>query len=123
MIPNELQAEQRARQVIDANLAQAGWVIQDRAETDLSAAQGVAIREVYVAKEAGRVDYLLYVDAKIVGVIEAKPAGTTLSEVEFQALRYAQNLTDAQKRLAVFAPNDVLPFVYMATSTEIYFAN
>ena len=123
MSPNELPAEQRARQVIDANLSQAGWVIQDRAETDLTAGQGVAIREVYVAKEAGRVDYLLYVDAKIVGVIEAKPAGTNLAEVEFQALRYAQNLTEGQRRTAIFAPNDVLPFVYMATSTEIYFAN
>jgi type I restriction enzyme R subunit len=116
-------AEQRARQVIDAKLEAAGWAVQDRRDTNLSAKQGVAIREVYVATDAGRVDYLLYVDAKIVGVIEAKPAGTNLAEVEFQALRYARSLTEAQRRLAVFAPNEVLPFVFMATSTEIYFAN
>ncbi len=115
-------AEQAARRVIDANLALAGWVIQDRKETDLNASRGVAIREVYVASDAGRVDYMLYVDKRIVGVIEAKPAGVTLAEVHHQALRYAENLTPQQKLNAVLI-NDVLPFVFEATSTEIYFTN
>jgi type I restriction enzyme R subunit len=33
----------------------------------------------------GRADYLLYVDQKAVGVIEAKPEGTPLSGVEWQS--------------------------------------
>jgi type I site-specific restriction endonuclease len=33
----------------------------------------------------GRVDYLLYVDQRVVGVIEAKPEGTPLSGVEWQS--------------------------------------
>jgi type I restriction enzyme R subunit len=70
----------------------------------------------------GRVDYLLYLNQKIVGVIEAKPAGTTLAEVHLQAMRYASSLTPGQKLNAVLAKG-VLPFVYEASSTELYFSN
>jgi hypothetical protein len=34
------------------------------------------------------VDYLLYVDRRVVGAIEAKPVGTTLSGVEWQSSMY-----------------------------------
>lgn len=115
-------AERAARRVIDADLSLAGWAVQDRKDTNLDASRGVAIREVYVANDAGRADYLLYVDKQIVGVIEAKPAGTTLAEVHHQAMRYAENLTAAQKFNAILV-NRSLPFVYEATSTEIYFTN
>ena len=113
-------AEARARQVIDQQLIRAGWVVQDRDETNLYAARGVAIREVHMGE--GRADYLLYVDQKIVGVIEAKPDGTTLAEVHHQAMGYAQNLTAAQRMNATLVKG-VLPFVYEATSTELYFSN
>lgn len=115
-----LPAEAQARQKIDADLRLAGWVIQDRAEMNLSAGPGVAVREVPMGD--GRVDYLLYLNQKIVGVIEAKPAGTTLAEVHLQAMRYASSLTPGQKLNAVLA-NGVLPFVYEASSTELYFSN
>jgi type I restriction enzyme R subunit len=65
--------EQRARHLIDEQLHAAGWVIQDRDSMNLQANQGVAVREVNMGD--GRADYLLYVDMRIVGVIEAKPAG------------------------------------------------
>jgi len=71
-----LAAEQRARVLIDRQLTDAGWVVQDRRALNLFAGQGVAIREVVMAKGHGRADYLIYVDQKAVGVIEAKPAGT-----------------------------------------------
>jgi type I restriction enzyme R subunit len=115
-----LPAEAHARQKIDADLRLAGWIIQDRAEMNLSAGPGVAVREVPMGD--GRVDYLLYLNQKIVGVIEAKPAGTTLAEVHLQAMRYASSLTAGQKLNAVLA-NGVLPFVYEASSTELYFSN
>ena len=35
-------------------------------------------------------DYLLYVDQRVVGVIEAKPEGTPPSGVEWQSAMYAK---------------------------------
>ncbi len=79
-----LAAEQRARVLIDRQLADAGWSVQDKRDLNLFAAQGVACREVVMKPGHGRADYLLHVDQRVVGVIEAKPAGTTLSGVEWQ---------------------------------------
>lgn len=115
-----LTPEQRARQLIDEQLSQADWVIQDKDSINLHAGQGVAVREVNMGD--GRADYLLYVDQRIVGVIEAKPAGVTLAEVHAQAMRYAESLTAGQKLNAVLV-NDRLPFVYEASSSEVYFTN
>jgi type I restriction enzyme R subunit len=115
-----LPAEAQARLKIDADLRSAGWIIQDRSEMNLAAGSGVAVREVPMGD--GRVDYLLYLNQRIVGVIEAKPAGTTLAEVHLQAMRYASSLTPGQKLNAVLAKG-VLPFVYEASSTELYFSN
>ena len=67
--------EQEARETIDALLAAAGWMIQDRNALNLGAAQGVAVREFPL--QTGFADYLLFVDRKAVGVVEAKAAGTT----------------------------------------------
>jgi len=77
-----LAAEQRARVLIDRQLADAGWSVQDKKDLNLYASQGVACREAVMKQGHGRADYLLYVDQKVVGVIEAKPAGTSLSGVE-----------------------------------------
>ncbi len=82
---DRLAAEQRARVLIDRQLTDAGWVVQDRKDLNLFASQGVAVREVIMAKGHGRADYLLYIDQKAVGVIEAKPQGTPLSGVEWQS--------------------------------------
>jgi type I restriction enzyme, R subunit len=80
-----LPAEQRARVAIDRQLTAAGWAVQDQRDLNLFGGQGVAVREVVMATGHGRVDYLLYVDRQVVGVIEAKPEGTTLSGVEWQS--------------------------------------
>ena len=88
----KLAAEQRARVLIDRQLANAGWSVQDKKSLNLIAHQGVACREVVMKAGHGRVDYLLYVDRKVVGVIEAKPEGTTLSGVEWQSAVYANGL-------------------------------
>jgi len=87
-----LAAEQRARVLIDRQLVAAGWVVQDKKDLNLFAAQGVAVRESILAAGHGRADYLLYVDKSAVGVIEAKPEGTTLSGVEWQSAMYAEGL-------------------------------
>jgi type I restriction enzyme R subunit len=66
--------EALARQQIDAQLAQAGWVVQDHAALNLWAARGVAVRE-YPLPGHGFADYLLFVDRTAVGVVEAKKVG------------------------------------------------
>ena len=71
-----LAAEQRARVLIDRQLSAAGWDVQDRSKMNLFAGQGVAVREAIMKRGHGRADYLVYVDKRAVGVIEAKPEGT-----------------------------------------------
>lgn len=65
--------EQQARCTTDQLLAQAGWAVQDMRRLNLGAARGVAIRE--FSTLAGSADYLLVVDRKAVGVVEAKKVG------------------------------------------------
>ena len=62
--------EELARQQIDSLLIRCGWIIQNYKQLDLSAARGIAIREVRLNE--GRCDYLLLIDRKPVGIIEAK---------------------------------------------------
>ena len=70
----------------------------------------------------GRVDYLLYVDQRVVGVIEAKPEGTPLSGVEWQSAMYAEGLP-ADVRVAAQTKDGRLPFVFEASGTETHFTN
>ena len=76
MTPSPGDPERKAREQIDAALFAAGWVVQDRDEMNLSAGQGVAVREFKLTTGHGFADYLLFVDGKAVGVLEAKPEGT-----------------------------------------------
>ena len=62
--------EQRARDRIDKMLVEAGWVIQNKDQVNLSADKGIAIREYQT--DIGPADYVLFTDRKPVGVIEAK---------------------------------------------------
>ena len=64
--------ERRARLKIDAGLTAAGWAVQSRDEINLSAARGVAIREFQMESGYGYADYLLFVDGRSVGALEAK---------------------------------------------------
>ncbi len=47
--------EAEARQQIDAQLAAAGWIVQDYKAVNLSAGRGIALREVPL--DSGRCDY------------------------------------------------------------------
>jgi type I restriction enzyme R subunit len=51
--------EQIARDKIDTMLREAGWLVQSKNEVDLGASRGVA-------------DYVIFVNRKPVGIIEAK---------------------------------------------------
>ena len=106
--------EQRARRNIDNMLEAAGWCIQNHAGHDTAAALGVAVCE-YPLKADQRADYLLFINGAAVGVIEAKPEGTTLSGALQQAERYRASLPDNLRRLPQF------PFSYASTGAETYF--
>ena len=80
--------EDEARQEIDRQLAQCGWIVQDYKAMNISAGSGVAVREFPL--KTGDIDYLLYADAKVIGVVEAKPGGHTLTGVETQSAKYLQ---------------------------------
>ena len=110
--------EQEARQLIDAGLTSAGWIVQDRDEMNLAAGRGVAVREFKLAKGHGFADYLLFVGEKAVGALEAKPMGFTLKGVEVQSGKYSDGLPKA-----LTAPVVPLPFLYESTGVETQFTS
>jgi type I restriction enzyme R subunit len=92
--------------------------VQQADKVNFSAAAGVAVREFVLEKGHGRVDYLLFIAGQPVGVIEAKPEGTTLTEVERQSGKYVDGLPDWIKPIVY-----PLPFIYESTGKETRFTN
>ncbi len=109
--------EQKARDLIDQMLAEAGWLVQSRQNVNLSAARGIAIRE--YPTDVGPADYVLFVDRKPLGIIEAKreEAGEYLTAVEDQARRYAE------AQLKYNLNREPLPFVYESTGAITRFTD
>ncbi|WP_374490137.1 type I restriction-modification enzyme R subunit C-terminal domain-containing protein [Zoogloea sp.] len=101
--------EAKARQQIDQKLEHAGWVLQDMKQLNLGAAVGVAVRE--YPTDTGPADYMLFVNRKPVGVIEAKKdsAGENLTVTESQTERYATSKLKWRK------DNTPLRFLFEAT--------
>ena len=106
--------EDRARILIDDLLLAAGWHICDMAQANIHAATGVAIREFPLNPGHGYADYLLYVNGKACGVIEAKKEGVTLKGVEAQSERYAKGLPPALP-----AWRRPLPFLFESTGVKV----
>lgn len=111
--------EQLARDKIDQMLVDAGWLVQSKDEVNLSAGKGVALRETNT--ESGSADYILFVNSKAVGVIEAKAEdlGFKLLQVEEQSVRYSK---DAIK-IGKFTLESEKPFVYESTGTVTRFTD
>ena len=110
--------EQRARANIDRLLELAGWRVQNVAALNLHAARGVAVREFPLRPGHGTADYLLSVDGRAAGVVEAKPVGYTLTGVEAQSGKYGAGLPD---NLPCYIRP--LPFLYESTGVETRFTN
>lgn len=113
-----LMPEQEARKQIDAALTEAGWLIQNRPEMNITAGPGVAVREFKMEHGHGFADYLLFVQGQPVGVLEAKPAGYPLGSVELQTDKYATGLP-----AVLNLPVNPLPFQYISTGVETRFIN
>ena len=106
--------EAEARKKIDELLASAGWQVQDYGSLNLGASLGVAVREFPLTN--GVVDYLLFVDKKAVGVLEAKKVGTTLSGVSVQTENYCKGLPT---NIPCF--QNPLALAYESTGVETFF--
>lgn len=110
--------EDQAREHIDQALEQAGWRVQDYKGANLHAGRGVVLRNFPLASGHGFADYLLYLDGKAAGVIEAKKEGFPLVGVEVQAEKYSKGLpTDLPAHIRP------LPFLYQSTGVETRFTN
>ncbi len=87
-LPNQ-NPEQLARDEIDKQLKACGWIIQSKHQINLNAGVGVAVREYQT--DIGPADYVLFVDKKPAGIIEAKRSeeGVRLTTHEDQTEGYA----------------------------------
>ncbi|RIK09788.1 MAG: restriction endonuclease subunit R [Acidobacteria bacterium] len=120
-----LHPEQKARKRIDEMLMAAGWIVQDYKAVNLYAGTGVAVRELITS--AGPADYVLFVNRRAVGVIEAKKKGTTLSGVEWQTIKYQTNVPDELSAFLVDRKRDdgstirCVSYAYESTGDETWF--
>ena len=116
-MPDFLKNESITRQQIDQKLTQSGWAVQDKIRLNLYEKLDVAVRE--MDTPTGPADYMLFIDGKACGIIEAKREGTSLGGVAEQSGRYASSTT---KHIQRWVPEDQpLPFLYEATNHEIRF--
>lgn len=101
--------EQKARDNIDALLRQSGWVVQSIKQLNFNEGLGQAVREYQT--DVGPADYVLFVDKKAVGVIEAKreDVGQNITTVEQQTEGYAA------AQLKWVNNKTPLPFLYEST--------
>ena len=114
-MPNQ-NPEQIARDSIDSALSRSGWTVQNKSKINLHEAVGVAVREYQT--DIGPADYVLFVDGKPAGIVEAKreEEGYKLNVHEDQAADYAS----AKLK---YLNNEKLPFVYLSTGEVISFTD
>ena len=108
--------EQIARDHIDRQLIACGWLIQGIKQVNLNAGIGVAVKE-YLT-DVGPADYVLFVEGKPCGVIEAKreEEGHRINVHEDQSEGYANAKLKHLK-------NEPLPFVYISTGEVTKFTD
>lgn len=110
-----MKPEEIAREKIDLMLHESGWYICDRKSfnTEYNA---VALREALM-KGGREADYLLFIDNKAVGVLEAKSESNMLGdEVSFQAERYCKTPLNWYQ-----VYEKPLPLVYISNGNKILF--
>lgn len=108
--------EQLARDEIDRQLMACGWMIQDKNTINLSAYLGVAVREYQT--DVGPADYVLFVNKKPVGIIEAKR--------EEEAVRFSMHEDQSEGYASAklkYLDNEKLPFVYESTGQVTRFTD
>jgi len=107
--------EEKARLEIDRKLALAGWQVVDRSHYTPSIS-AVAVKE-GLLKGNHEADYLLFINGKAIGVLEAKKENTGLSSiVAAQAEKYAHQLLTWYQSW-----QKPLPLVYLSNGKELLF--
>ncbi|OFY68543.1 MAG: restriction endonuclease subunit R [Bacteroidetes bacterium RBG_13_43_22] len=108
--------EQIARDNIDRQLIASGWIIQGIKDVNLHRGTGVAVKEYQT--DAGPADYVLFVEGKPCGVIEAK------REEEAHKLNIHEDQTEGYAFATLkHLKNDPLPFVYLSTGEVTRFTD
>jgi len=117
MAGEKMLPEEKARKKIDRWLFDAGWIILPR-EQYSAGISAVAIEEGILQGNL-EADYLLFLEGKAVGVLEAKRAETDLSEiVAKQAENYSHRLLDWYQYW-----ENPLPLIYLSNGKELLFKN
>ena len=116
MITANQNPEKHVRDEIDKMLIASGWQVQSKNQSPFAAGVGVAIREYQT--NIGPADYILFVNKKPVGVIEAKreEEGLHLTIHEDQTQDYA-------KAKLKYLNNEPLVFLYESTGTVTHFTD
>ena len=113
-----MKPEEKARVIIDRMFEEAGWKVVDR-DKYAPNMTSVAIREGLMVgnREA---DYLLFLNGKAVGVLEAKRIKTDINSdiVQEQACLYTRS---CPKWCQAWFPNIPLPLAYVANSRDLMF--
>lgn len=93
--------EQFARDRIDQMLTEAGWCVQAKDQIDFSSGTGIAIRE--YPTDSGPADYMLFIDRKPIGVIEAKRPELNTAQKTFLKFKtfYGNEYVASTRRLAL----------------------
>ena len=113
-----MKPEEKARVIIDRMFEEAGWKVVDR-DKYAPNMTAVAIKEGLMVgnREA---DYLLFLNGKAVGVLEAKRIETDINSdiVQEQARLYTRS---CPKWCQAWFPNIPLPLAYVANSRDLMF--
>ena len=108
--------------LIDRQLTEAGWSVQDKNEPVwYKAGQGIAVREVTPAWSRA-MDYPLYVDRSVVGATKPSPR-VRLSPASSGSPASTPDGLPGDVRLAAPTTEGRLPFVFEASGTETHFTN
>lgn len=111
--------EEKARQAIDQMLNDAGWQIVPRSDFTLDSS-AVAVTEGLLNGNL-EADYLLFLEGKAIGVLEAKRDDVDLLSVAAeQAENYTHNLP---LWCASWHEDRHLPLVYLSNGKELFFKN
>src|SRR6185312_8456404 len=105
-----------ARDEIDRQLIACGWIVQNKSAINLAAGLGVAMREYQT--DVGPADYVLFVNKKPVGIIEAKRE----EEAVHFSVHEDQSEGYASAKLK-YLDNEKLPFVYESTGEVTRFTD
>ncbi len=107
---------------VESLLKSANWSIQDHTKGVLKESLGVAVRDYPLARSYGKIDYLLFLEGKAVGLIELQSTPQTketpLEGVQVNSPKYSRGLPFT---LRLFTRP--LPFLYQSRGSANNFTN